>query len=705
MKAHLDISHEGTVGTARRTEMTIDTNAVAWIMKMLTDMYPDPPLAVIREYSTNAWDSHRAAGITDPIEVFLPSHLSQIFIVKDHGVGLSVDEIENNFSKYGWSSKRDTDEEVGMLGLGCKSGLTYTSQFTMIACKNGVKATVLITRLENGAGAIQIIATEDTDEVNGVEIQIPVSSVSQFCEKAKTFFSFWPEGDVLIDGKPPVHVGQQESDIWLEDNCILLTKSLTSSYIVMGNVPYVVPSSVASLTPSTVHKAVIWVGIGDIDFTPARELHLTKRTKEILDDARTYIRETLIRRINHEIATAPNHFEALRIASAWKSAMYGLNVRRKILSYKNDTIPDYLHIPGDSYSRKISERPKAHHVFTSQHECPSSRLSETLQVSSEQQIKTLTGYLWVHGHPGVSVSARDKLKLMKYITDNNPLGMLNKPDVILSNQMLGSPWLDGKVKRVEWETIKAISIKDEELPIVQRAPREKYRILDSYGRIATVKDPEGIVLYFNGPRMQSIHARRNLASTFANLRTGQQIETTLFPLNIEKQLKSHLKHFPNSVEAGEWLEGITKLWIASLTPDQLMSFQGVDLDKLGGSVLELELTKIKDPDLVSIYKAMAGRNERTNLWHTLRNGLSTLGRPEPKLPKSDTTLFETLMKRYPLLRLAGDRWRLTHYHQLTSSDLVSYVNMVYDNLQPSFNGRINPHLDFHANYLDAIQLV
>lgn len=40
--------------------MSIDQSALAHIMNVLTDLYVDPELAVIREYSTNALDSHIA---------------------------------------------------------------------------------------------------------------------------------------------------------------------------------------------------------------------------------------------------------------------------------------------------------------------------------------------------------------------------------------------------------------------------------------------------------------------------------------------------------------------------------------------------------------------------------------------------------------------------------------------------------------------
>ena len=42
-----------------------------------------------------------------------------------------VEDIHSIYSQYGESTKRGTNAQNGMLGLGCKSALTYTNQFTM----------------------------------------------------------------------------------------------------------------------------------------------------------------------------------------------------------------------------------------------------------------------------------------------------------------------------------------------------------------------------------------------------------------------------------------------------------------------------------------------------------------------------------------------------------------------------------------------
>ena len=156
-----------------KIDMKIDANSIEHIMAVLTDLYSDPIAAVVREYSTNAYDSHKESGQTRPIEVTLPTTFDPNFRVKDFGVGLSVNDVENIYSQYGASTKRGTDEQTGMLGLGCKSGLTYSDQFIVNAVKGGVKVSVVVSRTEKGTGVMETLDTVTTDEPNGVEIVIP----------------------------------------------------------------------------------------------------------------------------------------------------------------------------------------------------------------------------------------------------------------------------------------------------------------------------------------------------------------------------------------------------------------------------------------------------------------------------------------------------------------------------------------------------
>ncbi len=167
------LERSGDLG-GRQIAMTINAAATAHIMKVLTELYSNPTLAVIRELGTNALDSHVQAGISRPIEVTLPNKLFPYFKVKDYGVGLSIEDIENIYSQYGASTKRHSNDFVGMLGFGAKAPWAYTSQFNVVAVKSGVRIAVSCSRVEDGTAVMEIISETQTDESDGLEVIVPV---------------------------------------------------------------------------------------------------------------------------------------------------------------------------------------------------------------------------------------------------------------------------------------------------------------------------------------------------------------------------------------------------------------------------------------------------------------------------------------------------------------------------------------------------
>ena len=301
--------------------MTIDTNSLSHIMSVLTNLYSDPEMAVLREYACNARDSHLASGNPDPIEIILPTPLSQNLVIRDRGLGLSIDDITAIYSRYGASTKRDTNEQTGMLGLGSKSALTYATQFTMTAVKDGVLSEVLISVKVDGAGTMTVMDTRATNERNGVTITIPTQPNNNLAEKANDLFAYWGEGTVLVNGEQP----ERKQGIVVGD--ALITDERMSYYgggkhkVVMGGVPYPVDDDITRLiSKSDIGNAVVfYVPMGAVDFVPSREeLHFTPRTKEYL---RKMVDDFIVRaRANAlaEIATATTKPEALTIASRWR---------------------------------------------------------------------------------------------------------------------------------------------------------------------------------------------------------------------------------------------------------------------------------------------------------------------------------------------------------------------------------------------------
>jgi hypothetical protein len=317
--------------TGERVGMTIDDSALAKIMGVLTDLYSDPQLAVIREYSTNALDSHIEAGVTRPIEVTTPTSLAPFFRVRDFGLGLDADDIRNVYSRYGTSTKTNSNDVVGMLGLGCKSALTYTDQFTISGTKDGVTTQVSVTRDEDGAGSMTIVAEFETDDPNGVEIIVPAKSSNQFEFKAKHFFSFWKKGTVLLNGVEP----KQVDGLRLADD-LMLTTGVDRDYVVMGNVAYPMSNTVKYHN----YKIVAWVNIGDVEFVPSREaLQWTKKTKEAIERIQDRVQAEKMPAVERVINEAKNKEDALAVALKMNYFLGNATVVKDSFKYKGTPIP------------------------------------------------------------------------------------------------------------------------------------------------------------------------------------------------------------------------------------------------------------------------------------------------------------------------------------------------------------------------------
>lgn len=292
------------------TAMAIDVAGMAHIMGVLTNLYKDPELAVIREYYTNGVDAHIASGNTAPVLVTLPSWDSPNYTVQDFGVGMSEWDIKNVYSQYGASTKRNSNKQVGAFGLGCKSAFTITNQFTVVSVKDGERVTTLFTKHTSGSYEANVISKVATTDANGTTVKIPVPSrkLNEFVSKAERFFSFSSDGIVLVDGKAPESA--LESSERIVDpadptrEVFLRPKKEGDSFVIMGNIPYELSRTEIETSMRRIGQPItagfvrmpkyLPVPIGSVDLTPSREgLQFTEKTNAVVDALMEFILKDL----------------------------------------------------------------------------------------------------------------------------------------------------------------------------------------------------------------------------------------------------------------------------------------------------------------------------------------------------------------------------------------------------------------------------
>lgn len=232
------------------------------MFKILSDsLYSDKIQAVVRELSTNAYDSHIASGNKNPFKVTLPTQTSPSFKIRDFGTGLSQQDMEELYTTYGASNKNDSNDFVGCLGLGSKSPFAYTKSFSTVSYHNGKKLSYIAAMDEEGVPSLNLISTTDTNEPNGLEISFAVkqSDFYEFTNKSKRIFHYFKlkpiiDGGVcnsLNDDSYSHHNVVIEGTGWKIGRVSQDTSKYPSSYnspgsgvvAIMGNIAYPVDAS------------------------------------------------------------------------------------------------------------------------------------------------------------------------------------------------------------------------------------------------------------------------------------------------------------------------------------------------------------------------------------------------------------------------------------------------------------------------------
>lgn len=432
--------------SGREIAMAFDADSLAHLMSVMTNMYPDPEEAVIREYSCNAYDSQIEAGNPAPIEVITPSEFDPTLRIIDHGTGLNEHDIETVYALYGASTKRETNEQNGTYGIGAKSALSYTDQFTVIGIKEGVRTVVSVSRDEEGSGTMTIVEEHETDEPNGVEIIIPAQRRNGFHNKAKELFRYWPQGSVLLNGEEPDHL----VGLALTDDIMLARKAgYEDSVVVMGTVPYEIPSEVAPFSDYNFnYRLVAKVDIGDVSITPARDsLQINRKTRERMQRLSADIQKALKTAPQTDINTATTAQEAMRKACAWRVA---LNARSREmvgdLTWDGTAIPIEFSVVEENEDSESIAQP----ITLATHE--EGRLSTSSKAKRVSASAMVSG-LVVYGYDKEKFTAGHKRKLMAYAAEHN----LEVQNYILSQDTLDCRWIDAE-RVARWEEIQSIKI-------------------------------------------------------------------------------------------------------------------------------------------------------------------------------------------------------------------------------------------------------
>ena len=321
MKINLaEFSQQKIEGTTTSKKMRLSENAQSMVFQMFTkNVYSNPIGTVVREITSNCFDSHVEAGVKDmPVVIrksFDDETETHYISFIDYGVGMSPDRIENVYSVYFESTKRVDNEQIGGFGIGAKSVLAYKrstgmgegeydNSFYVVTVFEGVKYVYMV---YEGAESpeVTLLHQEATNEGNGTEIKIPVlaNDVRTFeREMLKQLYYF----------ENIVFEGFDNSEFVTNDYQIVRGKSFYfrgdkydgKMHVCLGRVAYPIDYAAIGFHSGDFSVPVaIKLEVGDINVTVSREsLDYSEKTIKLLKDKLEQAKAELIQMVGKQYA-------------------------------------------------------------------------------------------------------------------------------------------------------------------------------------------------------------------------------------------------------------------------------------------------------------------------------------------------------------------------------------------------------------------
>ena len=632
-----DITKQGSLG-GRKIAMTLDTDSLPHLMSVLSNLYSDPAGAVVREYTTNAMDSHKAAGQTRPVELTRPNRLSPFFVVQDFGVGMSEADIENIYSQFGNSTKRQSNTESGMLGLGSKSALTFTQQFNLIAVKDGRKVIASIGRSEDGTGGIEIVATSDTTEGNGVTIKIPVqSNHDYFNEKIDQFSKYVRDGSLMINGK----LVESDLDFITPEIAVRPDRGYNvRDRVVMGDVSY--PTNEQAMYGQQV---IYFVPMGSVDFTPSREeLHFTARTDETLERVSDEFTKAFSAHLRDKLNAAETYRDAhnlnIEMDREYPSQFWNLHNSR----WNGLGLGSYTYVMGGGWNSSYLEDCKIRYEKDSR----ISTVDSTVPIITE----------WTNSR----LNRNQATKIFKYF---EALGETVDKVIFTTDMESLHPGLFRDNPTASWEDIKKIKLTARVRNKVDRgaATWEGYNGTQNYETWLTPSMTKTV--YYGAKSRYNDGTGRMIANSGAE-----------FYFVADSQVDRFKNKYAHAQPASAYYGNFVTNYLTNLTEEDMLFYKYGQ--RYTNFTVKLDHNEIDDPVLAEMMQqAYADHSVASRRYDEAISAFRKVNysiRDNYVFPKFERDDGEHI-NNYPLL-VEGNwhRWRLSDE---TSKHLVQYVNMVY----------------------------
>ena len=327
------LSDQAIESTTGSKNMRLSENATSMVFQLFTkNVYSNPIGTVVREITSNCFDSHTEAHITAPVVIRKSfdnqTNTTSISFI-DFGVGMSPDRVENIYGVYFESTKRVDNTQIGGFGIGGKTPLAYKrstgagegeydNSFYVITVFDKVNYYYCIYEGPESP-VISLLHSEPTTEGNGTEVRIPVlpkdlpSFKKEMIRQLYYFENIVFEGfedetstDTILNNKYQIVRGKS----------FLFRGTEYSNYVhvCLGRVAYPLDYSVLGLSADDYQLPVaIRLEVGEIGVTVSRETldyseSTIKKLKKKLEEIKAELTQMLIKQYDN-IVTLEDYFK------------------------------------------------------------------------------------------------------------------------------------------------------------------------------------------------------------------------------------------------------------------------------------------------------------------------------------------------------------------------------------------------------------
>lgn len=323
-----------TVGDFPTSGFRIAAGAKAFQI-LSSNIYTHKVRAVLREISCNAYDAHVAANNPNPFKVHLPTYLEPWLGVRDYGTGLSEDDIRTVYTTYFFSTKTDSNDYIGALGLGSKSPFCLVESFTVTSYFGGEKRVYNCFKNSDGEPQIALLTSCASDEPRGLEVLVPGlhRQTFEFENEAISVFQFFDRLPEINSQHVMECIESNRAKYILQGDGFAFNGDHGAPRAVMGNVAYDIPYSCSS---NLGMDGYIRFGIGELSFDPGREkLSLDEQTKENLSRRLNEVSEMVADQAAQQVESQPTPFLRAKMVQQMMRGPLGHRIRDSSLeSYR-----------------------------------------------------------------------------------------------------------------------------------------------------------------------------------------------------------------------------------------------------------------------------------------------------------------------------------------------------------------------------------